>query len=333
MNKKSYYILFLMLFLLSFTGCVGNVSLNIYDTTKDKYPIIYSMDIDSFYKFINNKTIDYLEKTVENGTGKKYMYILKNGFIDYVDLMDSDNTLTDIKFNEGTYIIDDEYFRFWKKNNLKKLIKKYLNEDINIDSFVILRVFNGNDTGGELIGWIKSGNKNYFVTRNKSLRKNPFFEKYANKHYYINSNYNCIGVYNEEKFNEKYSIKKAVLYNKNRKIVDDKNTLIRYGYAFCPIDKFMECLGFSTKWIDSEHLEITKGEDTSYMFELKSTDNVFYVYCLKNGIKLSDSNWGFVYGRIINGKYLITSDSFEEILYTFKGSFSIDYDKNIIIVK
>lgn len=320
---------FLPLMVMLLTGCGLNISPNTEHTTTNKYPVIYVIQKEDFYRFINNKTVDCLEDTIKNGTGQKCTYRLHNGFIEYIDFSEPDNVKKNIKFNEGTYIIDDEYFRFWKENNLKKLIKKYLHRDINIDSVTMIRPLNGNDTGGELIAWIKSGDENYFVTRNKSLKKNPFFEKYASKSYYINSNFNCIGVYDEDQFNEKYAIKNAKLCDAKGTVIDDKNTVLMYGYAFCPVDKFMECLGFSTKWVDSTHLEAKKDSDT-YLFTLETNGNVFYVDCAKNGKQLDDSVWTFVYGRIINGKYLLSSDTFSEIFYTIEGSYSIDYDKNIV---
>ena len=84
-----------------------------------------------------------------------------------------------------------------------------MDKDITIDNVAIVRVIYGNSTGGELIGWIKSGQENYFVTWDMSLRENAFYKKYVNKHYYINSNYNYIGVYDENGFNDKYALKKV----------------------------------------------------------------------------------------------------------------------------
>ena len=348
MKKEIVVALLLSSFIM--TGCFSNIKISIepisdYELNKEEYkgdinnvekdgysyPVIYQLDIDQFYNFYNDKSIDYLEKVTSQVNGTKFTYKYKNGFFYRLSFSQPPEVESGTQFNEGEYQITSSFFSFWKKDNLQKLIKKYLDKDITIDNVAIVRVIYGNSTGGELIGWIKSGQENYFVTWDMSLRENAFYKKYVNKHYYINSNYNYIGVYDENGFNDKYSIKKGVLKNGKNEIIDEEDIFFKYGYAYTPVDKIMECLGFKTEWISDNQLRISK-ESNVYTLEIGGENQgTYYIDCYNE-----DDNspmWEFVYCKKINNKFITNSDYLSDITESLGGSFYVDFDNNVLIIK
>lgn len=300
------------------------------DIKKDGFinPIIYSITQARLDNFIMNHDIDELNAiNPHNGKGESiYTYkINNNGTIDELFLSTYPyQVINYVQFNLGQFYIDNGFIKFYKKDNIQKILDKNNISD-EIKDIILLNPIYDTSNIDTMIAWIICENNNYFLCWDKCKSSVERLKRKSMKSYFQSDDYNYFTFYTDEQFCDEFKTKDGYFVDN---ISSDKNfdVNIYHNCAKFSIFQLLSAIGYNNMIID-DYTYILSNGTKSYKFVFSRNSAWGNAFSLDIYDDLNNKLNDYTVCHFISGEYVINDEEFNSLYSLFGKRVKIDYAK------